>query len=169
MSQVGQVLEQDIIRGLESIRAETYCGVAASALVFYDYASTMSREVQFMWRRPVSIVTVLFLMNRWAMLMWAVAILAGIFTSIATITGYYVSCYLLLAIIDWKVINSCIAISQFTNVVSVVLFALWAVFSTIRVYAISLHNLWLALIVFAVSMAPVGTNVVRECAQWIFL
>lgn len=42
------------------------------ALVFYYHASTLAKEVEFMWGRKRSSVTALFHANRWAIFLWAV-------------------------------------------------------------------------------------------------
>ncbi|EMD41192.1 hypothetical protein CERSUDRAFT_69802 [Gelatoporia subvermispora B] len=44
-----------------------------SAVVFYDYALNISREIEYIWKRPFSSVTVLFGINRFTLLVWAVA------------------------------------------------------------------------------------------------
>ncbi|EMD34554.1 hypothetical protein CERSUDRAFT_85956 [Gelatoporia subvermispora B] len=46
---------------------------AASTVVFYDYIINISREIEYIWKRPFSVVTVLFGINRFALLVWAVA------------------------------------------------------------------------------------------------
>ncbi|EMD34563.1 hypothetical protein CERSUDRAFT_116736 [Gelatoporia subvermispora B] len=46
---------------------------ASSTVVFYDYMLNISREVEYMWKRPRSSVTILFGINRFALLVWAVA------------------------------------------------------------------------------------------------
>lgn len=48
---------------------------AHEAIIFYDYVSTLPREVEFMWGRKLSSVTLLFYANRWATLVWAVCVL----------------------------------------------------------------------------------------------
>ncbi|EMD34556.1 hypothetical protein CERSUDRAFT_75521 [Gelatoporia subvermispora B] len=46
---------------------------AASTVVFYDYFTNISREIEYIWKRPFSAVTVLFGINRFALLVWAVS------------------------------------------------------------------------------------------------
>ncbi|EMD36933.1 hypothetical protein CERSUDRAFT_95203 [Gelatoporia subvermispora B] len=139
MSQSEQDLAEQAISLVLTLRKETYCAVAASALVLFDHFSTVIREIEYMWRRPVKIPTILFLVNRWTMLTWAAVILIGIFMPVSSTTG-------------------CAVIGYLTDAVSMVLFVLWGAFSTIRINAVSLNNWPLTLVVFMVSMAPAGTN-----------
>ncbi|OCH84034.1 hypothetical protein OBBRIDRAFT_742282, partial [Obba rivulosa] len=53
---------------------------------FYDHACTLSREVELIWGRKLSSVTVLFHLNRWTIFLWAVMNLFGL-ESLATLTA----------------------------------------------------------------------------------
>ncbi|EMD34560.1 hypothetical protein CERSUDRAFT_75525 [Gelatoporia subvermispora B] len=46
--------------------------VPSSVVVYYDYALNISRKVEYIWKRPFSSVTVLFGVNRFALLIWGV-------------------------------------------------------------------------------------------------
>lgn len=49
-----------------SVFQETqYCSIAARALFIWDYFITLDQEIQYIWRRRLSAVTCLFLLNRY--------------------------------------------------------------------------------------------------------
>ncbi|EMD34545.1 hypothetical protein CERSUDRAFT_116690, partial [Gelatoporia subvermispora B] len=48
------------------------CSMACIFLVFYDHVATLPDEVEYIWCRKLSIVKLLFLINRLALLVWAV-------------------------------------------------------------------------------------------------
>ncbi|OCH89462.1 hypothetical protein OBBRIDRAFT_888385 [Obba rivulosa] len=52
----------------------------------------------------------------------------------------------------------CIGVKDSFNTVGLLLFANWALFSAIRVYAVSGGSWWLASLVFLLNAVPVGTN-----------
>ncbi|OCH92600.1 hypothetical protein OBBRIDRAFT_726501, partial [Obba rivulosa] len=100
-----------------------------AAIVFWDHLGSISKEIQFMWRRSFSIVTLLFYLNRWMTFVWAVF-----------------------------------------NVTNILPLAKIAVrFSAIRVYAIGRGRLFLVMLVFGLSLVPVGTNIVRLCQCFPYL
>lgn len=42
------------------------------AIVFYDYISNLPREIELIWGRGFSTVTLMYHLNRWLTLAWAV-------------------------------------------------------------------------------------------------
>ncbi|KZT01118.1 uncharacterized protein LAESUDRAFT_664685, partial [Laetiporus sulphureus 93-53] len=106
-------------------------------LIFYEYALTLSTEVESVWNGGKSLVTALFLFNRYALL--AVGVLDLLNGPI------YWSTPLVTIIIIPKV-----ALSD-----------RYAGFSALRVYAISGHRLAPALITLTLGMVFVGVRVVR--------
>ncbi|OCH87052.1 hypothetical protein OBBRIDRAFT_736855, partial [Obba rivulosa] len=124
-------------------------------LVLYDHATTLSREIEFIWRRQWNSVTLLYYLNRWTTFIWAVEQLTGVFVHLDT----------------------CIALNSFNYAIILLLFMSWAgeffkpdvrpnlstmmvAFSGVRMYAISGGSWWLTAVVWVLSIVPVGTNVV---------
>ena len=54
--------------------------------MYYDYVLTFSSEVQFIWRRKWSAATVLFVMNRYAILLYQTLNLQVQFTTFGQMT-----------------------------------------------------------------------------------
>ncbi|OCH91589.1 hypothetical protein OBBRIDRAFT_792065 [Obba rivulosa] len=113
--------------------------VAGSALVLYDHLSTLFCEFQVIWTRRNSSVTILFHLNRWLILAWAVLQITNSFLPLLPLP-------------------SCAAANHLNNAVSLLLSVVWAAFSAVRIYAISTGNWLLASVVFSLSLVPVGTN-----------
>ncbi|OCH88353.1 hypothetical protein OBBRIDRAFT_92438 [Obba rivulosa] len=84
MSTYGPDLENEALAIIESDFIESCCTVATCVLVLYDYSTTFSREVELIWGRKRTSVTVLFHLNRCTVFVWAV-LQAASFLSLATL------------------------------------------------------------------------------------
>ncbi|KAH9939942.1 hypothetical protein B0H21DRAFT_755571 [Amylocystis lapponica] len=60
-----QALNALIATKYNEMMLANFCAVAATTLLFYDYAVTFSREVKCIWGRKFTLATVLFLLNRY--------------------------------------------------------------------------------------------------------
>jgi len=65
----------EVVPFLESNWIVNCCGIASASLVFYDQLCMLPHEIELMWGRRFSSVTLLFYLNRWATFIWAVTIL----------------------------------------------------------------------------------------------
>ncbi|OCH92595.1 hypothetical protein OBBRIDRAFT_421667 [Obba rivulosa] len=54
--------------------------------------------------------------------------------------------------------GSCEGDSLLGQALTILLFAYWAAFSSVRVYAISGGNRWIPILIFGLSLVPAGTN-----------
>ncbi|OCH92745.1 hypothetical protein OBBRIDRAFT_702106, partial [Obba rivulosa] len=99
-------------------------------LVFYDHIITSSSEIELMWGRRFTSVTVLFHLNRWVIFFWAVLGLSSF--------------------------HSLGAFHRDMSCPTDVSLA----FSAVRMYAISGGSWWLAAIVFLLSSAQPGVDLV---------
>ncbi|OCH86416.1 hypothetical protein OBBRIDRAFT_797216 [Obba rivulosa] len=140
MSLVGPSIEEEVISILHSFWIDKCCTLAGSALIVYDHLSTFSDEVEFIWGRKLNSVTLLFYLNRWCIFMWAVATLVDSWAPLVTL-------------------QVCIGMTIYVDTIALVLLLIWAAFSAIRMYAISVGNIWFTLTVLALNIVPVGTNV----------
>ncbi|EMD35285.1 hypothetical protein CERSUDRAFT_124639 [Gelatoporia subvermispora B] len=114
------------------------CVIASVAVVFYDHLITLPLEVELIWGRKFNVVTLLFYLNRWTIFAWAMVQPFG-FLSLATLP-------------------SCIGYSQLSNILIILLYIIWAVFSAVRIYAISTRSWWLAILVLLLNLVPVASN-----------
>jgi len=148
MSSYGPDVADETIAILQSSWVGSCCIVAGSTLVFYDHARTLQKEYQFIWGRKLSIVTIIFQLNRWTTLAWAVINLFGSFHPLITL-------------------SSCLSAYVVSYVNAIILWIVWAVFSAVRVYAISGGKWWLAVVVCALSLVPAATNAYQDFgASW---
>ncbi|KAH9906593.1 uncharacterized protein BXZ73DRAFT_110455 [Epithele typhae] len=51
------------------VYTESYIILAAAVMIIFDYLLTFSREVEFFWKRRVSGATILFITNRYLLLL----------------------------------------------------------------------------------------------------
>ncbi|KAH9852023.1 hypothetical protein C2E23DRAFT_731504 [Lenzites betulinus] len=102
----------------------------AIALLAYDYLLTFHHEVRFVWGRKFSAATVLFVLNR-----------------------YFI---ILLYVVD--MVTQCPGVGRFITVLEVVPYIIWATFSSLRAYALSRRNAIIGVIIFVLSLVPAGVN-----------
>ncbi|TFK92081.1 hypothetical protein K466DRAFT_659526 [Polyporus arcularius HHB13444] len=113
-----------------------YCNVAAAALFIYDVIVTFAQEVVCFWTSKRAGAALLFFVNKWISVTYYVMLLAR-FAPFSTEQR-------------WIALEA-LEIMQFVP---------WAVFSALRAYVLS-RNIPLGIIVLALSLAPVGSNLVR--------
>ncbi|EMD33636.1 hypothetical protein CERSUDRAFT_67814 [Gelatoporia subvermispora B] len=134
-----QYNQSEIIQALESGWIETVCGISACALITYDHLSTLSREVNLIWSQKLSSVTILFHINRWVIFMWGILNVVDDSLPLGTIP-------------------SCVGLSDLGCMFELILGTVWAVFSAIRLYAVSGGNIPLAAVVLLLDIVPVGLD-----------
>ncbi|KAH9858060.1 hypothetical protein C2E23DRAFT_719228 [Lenzites betulinus] len=111
------------------------------ALLVYEYIITFDQEVNLFWRRKSTGATILFLTTRYmGLISDAIMGAATCFTMSDQVCAMVVK------------IQSVLSISQYV---------LWAAFSGLRTLALSGMKWPLALLVFVLSLGPLGTNLVR--------
>ncbi|EMD33641.1 hypothetical protein CERSUDRAFT_76363 [Gelatoporia subvermispora B] len=115
------------------------CALASSVVVLYDHILTFPQEVRVMWKRKFSIVITLFHVNRWAL--FSEAILN------------------LILFLPLPSLLSCNAVNYLLSISGLVLLIVWAVFSTVRVFAISAGNWYLSLATLVIGLVPLGANI----------
>ncbi|KAI0695345.1 hypothetical protein C8T65DRAFT_833181 [Cerioporus squamosus] len=119
-----------------------YCSVAASVIFFYDALVTFDREVACFWTAKRTGASLLFFANKYiSMTLYVMGLVQ--FASFPS---------------DKK--QGCALLSIATYAVKVLQFVPGAFFSALRAYVLSRSKL-LGLLVFALSLAPVGANLVE--------
>ncbi|KAH9848931.1 hypothetical protein C2E23DRAFT_738448, partial [Lenzites betulinus] len=111
------------------------------ALMLYEISITFDREVELFWGMPFTRTTLIFLLNRYISLMKYPVALASL-----GVTAQKVSLY-------------CNVVNMMGGVVELIPYLLWAIFSAMRVYALSERNAFLGIIVLLLLCVPIGTNV----------
>ncbi|EMD37428.1 hypothetical protein CERSUDRAFT_73324 [Gelatoporia subvermispora B] len=114
--------------------------LASAALVIYDHLITFSDEVKFIWGRKLTSVTLLFYVNRWAIILWALCQISTLFDM--TLPSLF-----------------CRAQALINDILVGILFATWSLVSAIRAHAVSLGTWWITIPVLLFTMMPVGFTV----------
>ncbi|EMD39646.1 hypothetical protein CERSUDRAFT_81028 [Gelatoporia subvermispora B] len=137
MSQLG-LDTAELITLLQSNWTNNCTAIATCALVFYDHATTISREVDYIWGRKLNSVTLLFHLNRWTLFAWAISEA--------------------LDFMSQNTIPRCVGFSMLDYILNILLFAIWALFSAVRTYAISGGSWWLSVLVLCLNLVPLVTS-----------
>ncbi|KAI0718784.1 hypothetical protein C8T65DRAFT_737124 [Cerioporus squamosus] len=123
----------DTIAFFSSLYTATYCDLASSVLFLYDVSIIFDREVASFWNVKPSGASLLFFANEWINIV------------------YFLTLYIELAPFPSDKATFAILVLQFVPP---------AVFSALRAYVLSRSKL-LGLLVLALSMSPVGANLVQ--------
>ncbi|KAH9848564.1 hypothetical protein C2E23DRAFT_431869 [Lenzites betulinus] len=111
--------------------------VSITALLLYDWATTLPTEQDVVWSRKMNVASVLYILAR--------------------VCGplYYLSTIVLLGYVDDTV---CKALVYVQDISALLPYAVWAVFSTYRGYALSGRTRYVAAIIFTLTLVPIGVN-----------
>ncbi|OCH84818.1 hypothetical protein OBBRIDRAFT_798748 [Obba rivulosa] len=132
-----------ILSALQSSFIVDCCAVASCALVLYDHLCTLTREVELMWGRRFNSVTLLFYLNRWALILWMISGATSQMLPLGTLPV-------------------CVGVNYLEYAMSLVMLTIWAAFSAIRAYAVSYGNWATAITVLLLDLVPVGINAVKH-------
>ncbi|KAL1939182.1 hypothetical protein VTO73DRAFT_10223 [Trametes versicolor] len=110
------------------------------ALMLYELAITFDREAKFFWNMPFSRTTAIFLLNRYSSLLkYPVSMVS--YRSTVSETRY-----------------ACNALVRAGQTLEIIPYFVWAMFSAMRIRAITERNIMLFSLVFVLLCVPVGTN-----------
>lgn len=118
-----------------------YVPVAIYATIFYDYVLNLRREIDLTWRRGSTTGTILFLANRYLALAYCLFRL-----TVEYIRDDFLICRVMEAV---------------GAMFSLLFFIVWAVFSALRVYAVSSKNWTLTSLALGWGLVPLVTNIVN--------
>lgn len=130
---------------LKDFFAGNYCEMAIIAAIIYQYITTISEEVQFMWSRKPSKAKMNMLLNRYSLLLYA--------------------CVNIIAFFPWNTAPSCEATIVMFDVTLLMLYVMAIGFSVLRVYAISHGNKSIALATFIFGVITVPLNIYLYSAE----
>ncbi|EPT04772.1 hypothetical protein FOMPIDRAFT_82755 [Fomitopsis schrenkii] len=134
-----------------------YSYTAVAALLLYEYVITLGEESRVIWRDFRAGYATLFMINRFNMICMFIAAV-GETIPLHNIVGYCLSFKYLNSGVDWYT-RSCKATLIFALVVDLNIYLTWAAVSTLRMYAISSCNVYLAIVTGVLAFAPVVTNI----------
>ncbi|KAH9896100.1 hypothetical protein C8Q73DRAFT_789883 [Cubamyces lactineus] len=119
---------------------------AEATLIFYEYGITINNEVRLIWRRKVTGASVLFVLNRYIMIMDNIITLAS-FPAMSNRNSHL------------NVPIRCYALAWIDVVLNLLPYFVWNAFSTMRVYAISGRDWRIAALVCILMLGPIISNI----------
>ncbi|THG95135.1 hypothetical protein EW026_g6456 [Hermanssonia centrifuga] len=146
MSSNTTAIDQEAIAGLQENVTINYIYTVLAALVAYEFLITINQEISMAWQRKPTGATWLFMINRYLMLVTGVLEVRLPWMSSHHQHG---------AVVDTS--NSCAGVF----VVSALMFSqfiVFAMFSALRIYAVWDRSLPLFVVVFALNLVPLATN-----------
>ncbi|KAH9946052.1 uncharacterized protein BXZ73DRAFT_72912 [Epithele typhae] len=108
-------------------------------LILFEYLVTFDREVRFAWGKKISWARTIFLLNRYL-----------------SIFEYL---FLLGPLLPLSTVSSCNVVTRTSEVLQIILYAVWAAFAGIRIHAISARTWWITILVTGLALVPTGTNI----------
>ncbi|KAI0665403.1 hypothetical protein C8Q78DRAFT_1084002 [Trametes maxima] len=146
----------DAVAFAQSIFINNCCGYTALALLFYEYAVTLDREVNLFWTRRPTGASVLFFVNRYTPLLLQIVDLCG-YANMSD-RRYLYAHFHFMTYNDVTSIRSCAALTDIAQTIQILQYVPWAVFSGLRVYALSGRNAFLGLTTFLLSAVTIALN-----------
>ncbi|KAI0351085.1 hypothetical protein OH77DRAFT_1430099 [Trametes cingulata] len=133
MSSATASLDAQIVQLYQQLIPNISCGIAVSVLLIYDTILCSDRECRLIWRKPKSIASSLYFVNRYLPIVWNV---------LPLFTIHPVSDKVCLALIWSQIIISCLSLLG------------PAAFASLRVYALTEKSKVLSGATLVLSLAP---------------
>ncbi|TFK80984.1 hypothetical protein K466DRAFT_604879 [Polyporus arcularius HHB13444] len=170
-----------IVATFDSLYTSRYCGLAASVLFIFDTFITFDREVACFWaQKRIGGGSLLFFANKWiSMTVYGMSVVAfATFSSdkvsipspsMANLTATIRGSWSVERLIQFEIciieVCSCSVFSIAFQAFSILQFVPGAAFSALRAFVLSRSKL-LGVLVLALSLAPVGANLVLYGYQY---
>ncbi|TFY59207.1 hypothetical protein EVJ58_g5932 [Rhodofomes roseus] len=155
--------EQEIITLLQSNFITNYCELATCMLIFFEHIVTLPDEIRFIWRRKLTMSSLIFLLNRYILFLYGLVNVVGVIPWTTNIGSDAFSGFVCASDAERKTCR-CAAIIMLYTVFTLLLYAITPIFSTLRVYAIAGRKWHFALATFLTGMVAVASNLVMTIA-----
>ncbi|KAJ3718077.1 hypothetical protein DFJ43DRAFT_774316 [Lentinula guzmanii] len=111
---------QQILTDVHNVQVSRYNMLALSILYIYDFVITFDREFEYIWKHPKSLLSVLFLLNRY------LALIAAVFDSAI----YLITTPILTNTVskNWFNFQSGVAIVHLTIIEAILVIRVWAIY-----------------------------------------
>ncbi|THG93504.1 hypothetical protein EW026_g7749 [Hermanssonia centrifuga] len=138
----------EVVAEFKADLVDAYTFNALAAFVTYEYIITFGQEVTMVWRRRWSLVTWMFVANRYLMIGLMIYTISPFTAKVRpTIFVYKSIAYLAHR---GTLINQIMGMAQFS---------VFAAFSALRAFAIWDRNVYIAALVLLLNLVPVGTGI----------
>jgi len=137
----------DTLQILNISLVSSYCFIATAVLMIYDVLLTFDRELSTIWRRRCSLMTIIYIVNRYSLIVNIVPMLIWGFD------GYLSTMCM--------VTNSISAVTTTLPIIAV------AGFGAVRVHAMWEQSLWLSIPTFVLMLTPAWTNIQATVATYL--
>ncbi|EMD34569.1 hypothetical protein CERSUDRAFT_75532 [Gelatoporia subvermispora B] len=134
MADSGSSAAAAIVASILQSNLESYCMLVAVTCVFYEHVTTLDDEVEFVWGNGINCPALLFYLNRWLILLWAISVLLTLApaNTLPNLAG---------------------------ETIEIMLYFVWAAFSATRVHVLTRGSLFWPIAVCVLSLVPVVTNI----------
>ncbi|GBE83894.1 hypothetical protein SCP_0509510 [Sparassis crispa] len=117
------------------------CELSICAVILYEHLVTFGTEYDLVWGRKLTGPNVIFFINRYALFVWSIVNILGLFSwESARRYNFF-----------WQCAEA--------FVMQLMVYTIWAVFSGLRVYAVSSRNWYFTVPTVALGMVPVAANI----------
>ncbi|EMD32804.1 hypothetical protein CERSUDRAFT_77180 [Gelatoporia subvermispora B] len=137
----------DLVGLLQSNWNQNCYSVVLSCILIYDCILTFAREVELMWGRKFSCVTLLFFSNRWLTILWSIGVIMQLYPGITNKQPP-----------SFGTTSGCSAWTDTGYAISVAMDINWMCFSVARIYAVGGGGWKLPSAVFALTLLPTSIN-----------
>ncbi|GJE96192.1 hypothetical protein PsYK624_123850 [Phanerochaete sordida] len=154
---------------------ENYICTSMMALILWEHAITFRSEFFLMWRRNFSVITVLFVVNRYGAISYGIIGIAAAYAKDEAVRQLFLL-YLSLLTRNFSsevchaktprpcccaltVYFSCAFVTRANDVVTSLLELTFGVCSAVRAYAVWNKNMLPSIIILALNLGPLGSNI----------
>ncbi|KAI1794166.1 hypothetical protein LXA43DRAFT_1092096 [Ganoderma leucocontextum] len=150
----------EIIAEQYSLWVSLLCSYAAFTLICYDWVLNLNEEMKLFWRRRVTAASILYFCIRYLLIVYWIL---GYPTLTIQGVGYVQlqTCASIVCSGIHRYLSSCDAYMYIVFVLQLLIYVFPALFSTLRVYALSAQNKVLALTTLFFSLGPLYANAVH--------
>jgi len=143
MSSFDNTSESFFLSTISQNDVDVYFMIISAAIIVYEHAITISEEIELIWSSKTSLAILIFHMNRFSAIGFAVSSLVRV----PALRGCHA------VILSWERTYIAWMVSL------ILLLTAWAGFSALRVFAVSRQNWPIAVAVFTISLVPAAINI----------